>query len=681
MQYSNLARPVPLAEHPASLCSFGTVRVDIALAALEQEKSLTVLKDFLLDAFSPQVEPHVEGGGQPRELVFDLGLLDIAERVYQYLPGSEGTREYVYPVRFATQSILLGPLYQAWQRGPCPRCLERRWRTNRLEEEQDAWYDVVDVRRTGSYPTFSLVLLENIRAILEFTLTDGAAHIDQGTDTAAQGWFYVLHPGSLKLERQLLLADSLCPVCASQEPDQTLTALPELTSRTKTDVLNYRLTNLLDYLLPEQGYLNPESGLLGRRGIPDLKHTVTAPVTGSYYPFTGLRPHQVGWGGHTTKFRHSQRVGLLEGLERYCGLVSRQKPVFDTYEHLAPDALDPRTCGYYEPDVYERLPYLTPPSPQTRMRWTWGYSLRTKRPLLVPEHLVYYGQKAPEDTHFVKESSNGCAIGSCLEEAILYGLLELIERDTFLIHWYAKLTPPRIDPWSSRDPKTLGLLDRLERMGYDIYLLDTRLDISVPTVVAVAVRRADDLGKLVLAAGASLDPEDAIRTALCELAAFVPSIPNLVRYQLTHVQELAQDFTKVALLDDHMILYGLPEMAQHAAFLLQSPNVATLDETYAGWQRERPHSLDLLADLQYIVNWIADLGMDVIVVNQTAPELRGTGLQVVKVLVPGLVPIGFGWKMNRVVGLPRMRTVPRTSGYREADFALEDLNLTPHPFP
>jgi ribosomal protein S12 methylthiotransferase accessory factor len=130
-----------------------------------------------------------------------------------------------------------------------------------------------------------------------------------------------------------------------------------------------------------------------------------------------------------------------------------------------------------------------------------------------------------------------------------------------------------------------------------------------------------------------------------------------------------------------MMLYGLPEMFPHAAFLLQSPNVATLDEIYDGWNTEKPHSLDLLADLQYIVDWITDLGMDVIVVNQTAPELRGTGLQVVKVLVPGLVPIGFGWKMNRVVGLPRMRTVPRTSGYRETDFALEELNLTPHPFP
>jgi ribosomal protein S12 methylthiotransferase accessory factor len=659
------------------------VRVDIAPTALQQDESLAVLKHFLLDAFPPQVSPHVDKAGTQRELVFDLGLLDVIGSAYQ--PESEATREYVYPLRFTTQSILLGPLYQAGQSGPCPRCLERRWLVNRGEEEQQALQESVDVRLTGSYPAFALILRENMQAIVEFALADVPAYAGGPADpsTSAQGWFYVLHPGSLKLERRLLLADSLCPICARKEPDQALTAMLELVSRPKTGVLNYRITNLLDYPLPEKGYINPESGLLGKGGYVELKHTVTAPVMGSYHPFTEKRIHTIGWGGHTTMFRSSRRVGLLEGLERYCGQASRQKQslVFDSYENLAPHALDPRICGYYDPDVYQSLPDLTPPSPQIKMHWIWGYSLRTRKPLLVPEQLAYYGVRAQQDACFVKDTSNGCATGSCLEEAILHGLLELIERDTFLIHWYAKLTAPRIDPWNSRNPRTLRLLDRLERLGYDIYLMDTRLDIPVPTIVGVAVRRGDELGKLTLAAGASLDPEEAISTALCELAAYVPDMPDRVRARHAELQELARDFSKVQLMEQHMMLYGLPEMVQHAEFLLQSPEVVALDEIYAGWNEEKPRGLDLLTDLQYIVNWIIDLGIDVIVVDQTAPELRGTGLRVVKVLVPGLVPIDFGWKKNRVVGLPRMRTVPRTSGYRETDFALTELNLTPHPFP
>ena len=683
MWNSDPVGPDACAQHPARPCSFRTVRVDISSTTLQQEESLASLKQLLLDAFPPQVSPHTGKAGPERALVFDFRLLDAIEHAYQ--PELEAPGVYVYPLRFTPQSILLGPLYQAGQSGPCPRCLERRWLVNQGKEEQQILQEAVDIRLTGFYPAFSLILRENIRAIVEFALADVPAYAgDPGNLAAsAQGWFYVLHPDSLQLERRLLLADSLCPICAHKEPDQAMTASLELLSRPKTDVSHYRLTNLLDYPLLEQGYSNPESGLLGRGETVELKHTVTAPVAGSYHPFAEKRISTIGWSGHTTTFRNSRRVGLLEGLERYCGLVSRQKQsqVFDSYEHLAPNALDPRTSGYYAPDVYQSLPNLTLPSAQMKMQWVWGYSLKAREPLLVPEQLAYYGSQAPQETFFIHDSSNGCAIGSCLEEAMLHGLLELIERDTFLIHWYATLAAPRIDPWSSRNPRTLRLLDRLERAGYDIYLMDTRLDIPVPTITGVAVHRSDEPGKLTLAAGASLDPEGAIHATLCELAAYVPDMPERVRVRQTELQELARDFSKVRLMEQHMLLYGLPEMARHAEFLFHNPGVATLDEVYAGWNEEKPRGLDLLTDLHYIVDWIIDLGIDVIVVDQTAPELRGTGLRVVKVLVPGLVPIDFGWKRNRVVGLPRMRTVPRTSGYRETDFALTELNLTPHPFP
>ena len=41
------------------------------------------------------------------------------------------------------------------------------------------------------------------------------------------------------------------------------------------------------------------------------------------------------------------------------------------------------------------------------------------------------------------------ACGATLEEAILSGLLELVERDAFLIAWYNRLSLPLVD-WSAR---------------------------------------------------------------------------------------------------------------------------------------------------------------------------------------------------------------------------------------
>ena len=39
----------------------------------------------------------------------------------------------------------------------------------------------------------------------------------------------------------------------------------------------------------------------------------------------------------------------------------------------------------------------------------------------------------------VYETSNGCALGGCFEEATAHGLLEVAERDAFLITWYGRM--------------------------------------------------------------------------------------------------------------------------------------------------------------------------------------------------------------------------------------------------
>jgi len=41
--------------------------------------------------------------------------------------------------------------------------------------------------------------------------------------------------------------------------------------------------------------------------------------------------------------------------------------------------------------------------------------------------------------------SNGCAAGNTLEEAIVQGFLELVERDAYAIWWYNRLQRPEVD--------------------------------------------------------------------------------------------------------------------------------------------------------------------------------------------------------------------------------------------
>lgn len=92
-------------------------------------------------------------------------------------------------------------------------------------------------------------------------------------------------------------------------------------------------------------------------------------------------------------------------------------------------------------------------------------------------------------------------------------------------------------------------------------------------------------------------------------------------------------------------------------------------------------SLDLRDDLDRCVKAMAERGFDVVVVDQTMPEQRDLRLHTVNVLVPGLLPIDFGWLRQRAPHAPRLRTALREAGRRERDLRPDEINPAPHPFP
>jgi len=661
--------------NPKSVQVSRGVALQIRPTFSDLDGALERIKQYITDRCAERGTADLITGN--KTVLIDIGILGVCKEGTQ--ASKDEGYDSVYPIRIYHAVVLLGPLYNVGDHGPCPLCLERRWLAIRSREEQETLDTLQGALIFGTNPRILPSTLELIWTVVEDILYRKGAP----KQSLFRSSLYALHLDSFNISRHELIADSSCPTCARPAIDTSEAVELHLASRIKRGDMEYRLVKPQEYELPGEGYVNPVCGMLGSASIVDRYHTVTAPVTGRFLMRNKVNLYDVWWGGHTTRFHTSRLVGWLEGLERYSGHWSRSRKisVIDSYKNLASDALDPRTCGLYHPDLYRYNPYYQPFNVDQELPWVWGYSFKRGRPLLVPEPLAYYGGHTNERASFVYDNSNGCAIGSCIEEAIFFGLLELIERDNFIMCWYAKLAPPRIDPWSSRNPNTLRLLDRIDRQGYDVHFLDTRLDTKIPTITALVMNRKDELGKLVLAAGVGFDPEDAIRGALCEVSAYVASIVERVQNKLDQVRAAAQDFTKVLSLEQHPLLYGLPEMAQHTEFLLQNPRLLSVEETYKTHRAEHPPQQDLRDDLQYCIDVILQLGMDVIVVEQTCPELEGTGLKVAKVIVPGLLPIDFGWGMQRAFALPRLRTVPHTTGFLAQDFDPSLLNLTPHPFP
>ncbi|MFI7134694.1 TOMM precursor leader peptide-binding protein [Nonomuraea sp. NPDC050153] len=584
------------------------------------------------------------------------------------------------PVHVHGDAVLLGPFDSA---RPCFHCLARRWQQVRTGVEREALEGGRSLVAHQASPFLSRFGLEAIwRTVQQIVRVPPER---KHADRHGHPFVHELRLKDLTVRRHPIVADSQCPRCAVPAEDSADAARITLRSRPKRSVDDFRISSAAEYDLEPGAYANPVCGMAGTGAEPSMTSTTTANVKGRIDISGGGYVHETFWAGHSDSYARSTLLGILEAHERIAGTQPRRfsDPVVGTYRNLRSSALDPAECGLYTEEFYARSRHYTPYHPDLAIPWVWGYSLRDERPLLVPAAIAYY-HLIDQTGRFVQECSNGCASGGCLEEAILHALLELVERDAFLIAWYAKPRLREIDPYSSTRIRSRLMMDRLSMYGYDLRLFDARIEFPIPVVIAVAQRRDGGMGRLLFGAGASLDPEEAIASGLYEVASAIPDFPGYTKLRAEELTAKAADFGKVLSLPDHAPLYGLPEMARHAAHLLgdggRPADLPAVEEVFRGWRHERPRTLDLLDDLRFCVQSVVKAGFDVIVVDQTSPEQAEIRLHTASVVIPGLLPIDFGWGRQRALHMTRTRTVPRRAGLRDSDLEASELNRAPHPF-
>ncbi|MFI8420683.1 TOMM precursor leader peptide-binding protein [Streptomyces sp. NPDC085479] len=588
-------------------------------------------------------------------------------------------------VHLTASAVLVGPWGGDGTAPACGRCLAVRWQRLRSRSERDALETggPEGPRPAGAWPLLTPHVYDAVAAVCAAVL-DGAGAEPPAALPADRALPQVtrIDLATLAVHTYPLLAEPLCPDCAPAPEGAEPRAL-EPVERRKPDPGAYRLRSAGSYPIPEEALANPVCGALGGGTWLSVTSPTTAPVAGSVFVrgYAGL--NDVTWSGQENVFATSRTLAFLEGLERYAGTHRRapRAPVTGSWNELRDRAVDPAECGFYAERTYREDPLVAPFDPDRPIPWEWGWSLRDRRPVLVPSRLVYYSAGLQAD-NFVFECSNGCAIGGSLEEAVLGGLLELVERDAFLNAWYGAARLPAVDLATVGGRASAAMAERASLQGYDVHVLDSRIDLPVPVVTAVAVRRDGGPGLLSFAAAASLDPRAAVEGALSEVLTYIPHLSRQTRERRAELEAMADDFDRVRHLKDHAQLYGLPRMAAHARAFLEPREVRSFGETYREWEESgRPRTLDLRDDLRVVTEALTGAGHDVVVVDQTTPEQERMGLRTVSTLVPGLLPIDFGWNRQRAPLMPRLRTALRRGGHRATDLTDREVHRVPHPFP
>ncbi|GAA2070136.1 hypothetical protein GCM10009780_00890 [Actinomadura alba] len=590
------------------------------------------------------------------------------------IPGHRPDRAPSVSVRRYAETIIVAATPGG--HGPCPQCLDRRWTGCRPKLERDILDEPHGVLR-------STVTAPGPHAIAIAAALVGAAAEHAEVDSPVQP-VWEISTLTARVDRFSLLKDSSCEACSAPVPDDPENARVRLAPTPAANPGATRAHPPEDLRLPMDALANPVCGMLGRPAVRAYHATATAPATGRFMVRSKYGLHEMYWSGHAESYGRSELLGVLEGLERDAGQRPRRVEVAQraSVTELTAPHVSMEQCGLYDPDFYRmHSDKYVPWSENPRVPWVWGWSLRDDRAVLVPEQLVYYLDHRTDHRNTVQECSNGCASGSSVTEAVLHGLLELVERDAFLISWYSGLTPTEIDLDTVDHPLVQQMRAHVDLQGYDLRCFDIRVDLPVPAVGAVGVRRDGGPGRLCFAGGASLDPADAVRAAVCEVASYVTGFEDRVTASLEHAEHMVTDYRHVTELEHHALLFGMPEMARHAEHWLRQSHRTPLDDAFADWAAGREPVTDLATPTQEIVGLFAGRGFDTVVVDQTTPEQRSMGLHTVATLAPGLIPIDFGWQRQRVLSMPRTLWAPYQAGLTSRPLTPEQLHLVPHPFP
>ena len=237
--------------------------------------------------------------------------------------------------------------------------------------------------------------------------------------------------------------------------------------------------------------------------------------------FSAIRPTSEDgsisvYGGKGITSEHAKASALMEGFERYSAerqnddvLTGTVEDISNSYNIISPELLNlPKDFDL------KNLGNIS-------VEWSKTHDLITDKEYYIPSNAVFhpYILKNKNCQRLFKSNTNGLASGNSINEAILHGIFEVIERDAWSIFELTHKNSSQINLNTIKSEIINDTLLKFSENEINIKLMDLTADIKIPTIAASADDTLlKDAGLLTLGIGTHLDPEVAVLRALCEVA-------------------------------------------------------------------------------------------------------------------------------------------------------------------
>jgi ribosomal protein S12 methylthiotransferase accessory factor len=270
--------------------------------------------------------------------------------------------------------------------------------------------------------------------------------------------------------------------------------------------------------------------------------------------------------------------------------------------------------------------------------------------------------------------TTGIATGQSLEEALAKGILEVVERDAFMISYLNKLSPPivNLDNLAEQDSDLEKILKYFRRYNLEVYFIQLPTDFPAHVYFAIVIDRTG-LGPA-LCAGASADFD--LKTCL------IDGLAETLNVRLNLKKSFREETGPLEKLNrrGRLLWWAKEENTPKIDFFLRGVKIKldlekeiSIFDKHGEKSSRRKYYAEKLDTLK---KYLRDKKYEAVYVELTDPDIRKIGFRSVQVVIPELQPMHLDESIPYFGG-KRLKEIPQKFGYKPA----EELNIVPHPFP
>jgi len=562
----------------------------------------------------------------------------------------------------------IGPLFYPDKTG-CWHCLAQRLRDNRPVEE------FIIRQRENKISLISPLGFSSatMQTVLNMTAMEVFKWIIQGKNQRLEGILMTYDTLNLQFQEHILVKRLNCPSCGYSLNKTPLPVVLGHRKKAFTSDGGHRFCSPEETLRTYQHLISPITGIvreLNKIQGNALVHTYVAKhhFRSVFDDLASLRQNIGGRSaGKGRTDSQAKASGFCEAIERYSGVFQgneiREKA---SYQELGDKAIHPNKCMSFSEKQYQHreewnaknqgwFQKVPEPFDETRIiDWTPVWSLTAQDFKYLPTGYCYYGYSQSEPLDCWADS-NGCAAGNTIEEAILQGFMELVERDCVALWWYNQLVKPSVNLESFNEPYFEQLKQYYEGLNRELWVLDITSDLNIPCFAAISPRKEREVEDILLGYGAHFDPKIAISRALTEVNQILPNVLSF-KDDGTTIYNPSADTLAVK-------WWQTARLSNQSYLVTDSKIIPKKSNDYLQLASD-----DLLEDVKLCQRIVESKGMEMLVLDQTRPDI---GLRVAKVIIPGMRHM---WKR---LGAGRLYDVPVSMGWLKEALTEDELN----PFP